>query len=44
MSSDQTTWKDDLWDVFELDEDNAEPEPQQGDFWGEIEDDEEDLT
>ena len=24
---------DDLWDVFELDEDSAEPEPAYGDFW-----------
>jgi hypothetical protein len=23
------------WDVFLLDDDNAEPEPERGDFWGE---------
>lgn len=25
---------DDPWDVFLLDDETAEPEPQQGDFWG----------
>ena len=27
--------RSELWDVFLLDEETAEPEPQQGDFWGE---------
>lgn len=31
---------DEAWDVFELDEDTAEPEPEYGDFWGELDDDE----
>ncbi len=29
----------DLWDVFELDDETIEPEPEYGDFWGEIDDD-----
>ena len=28
---------DDSWDVFEID-DLAEPEPEHGDFWGELDD------
>ena len=32
--------RDDLWDVFELDDETAEPEPQHGDFWGEPDDEE----
>lgn len=32
--------RDELWDVFELDEETAEPEPQYGDFWGEPDDEE----
>jgi hypothetical protein len=31
---------DETWDVFELDEDTIEPEPEYGDFWGELDDDE----
>jgi hypothetical protein len=30
---------DDPWDVFEVDEDAMEPEPEYGDFWGEFDDD-----
>ncbi len=30
---------DDAWDVFELDEDTCEPQPEQGDFWEEVDDD-----
>ena len=30
---------DDPWDVFEVDEDVVEPEPEYGDFWGELDDD-----
>jgi hypothetical protein len=30
---------EDPWDVFELDEEAAEPEPEYGDFWGEQDDD-----
>ena len=30
---------DDLWDVFELDDALTEPEPEYGDFWGELDDD-----
>lgn len=30
---------EDPWDVFELDEGVAEPEPEYGDFWGELDDD-----
>jgi len=26
---------DDPWDVFQLDDDADEPEPEYGDFWGE---------
>ncbi len=37
MPSSEARWKDDPWDVFELDEDTTDPEPQDGDFWGEIE-------
>jgi hypothetical protein len=34
------TIADDPWDVFELDNDlEAEPEPEYGDFWGELNDD-----
>jgi hypothetical protein len=29
----------DPWDVFELDDDLLEPEPEHGDFWGELDDD-----
>lgn len=32
---------DDLLDVFSLDEDTAEPEPDEGDFWGRLDDEEE---
>ena len=31
---------DEAWDAFELDEDTIEPEPEYGDFWGELDDDE----
>ncbi len=27
--------RDELWDVFVLDDETAEPEPQYGDFWAE---------
>jgi hypothetical protein len=30
---------DDPWDVFELNDEDAESEPQHGDFWGELDDD-----
>ena len=30
---------DDPWDAFELDNEAAEPEPESGDFWGELDDD-----
>lgn len=30
---------DDPWDVFEVDDDSLEPEPEYGDFWGELDDD-----
>jgi hypothetical protein len=30
---------EDPWDVFELDEEVVEPEPECGDFWGELDDD-----
>jgi hypothetical protein len=32
------TLPDEVWDVFELDEDTIEPEPEYGDFWGEVDD------
>jgi hypothetical protein len=31
---------DEVWDAFELDDDSAEPEPEYGDFWGEVDDEE----
>ncbi len=30
---------DDPWDAFEVDDDGAEPEPEPGDFWGELDHD-----
>ena len=30
---------DEPWDVFELDDEAMEPEPERGDFWGEVDDD-----
>ena len=30
---------DDPWDVFEVDDEAAEAEPEYGDFWGEVDDD-----
>jgi hypothetical protein len=30
---------DDPWEVFELDDDVAESEPEPGDFWGELDND-----
>ena len=30
---------EDPWEVFELDEEALEPEPEYGDFWGELDDD-----
>ncbi len=30
---------DDPWDVFELDDEVGEPEPEYGDFWGVLDDD-----
>ncbi len=32
------SWRDDWWDVFLLDEETAEPEPEHGDFWGQPDD------
>jgi hypothetical protein len=32
---------DELWDVFLLDEDSEEPEPEEGDFWDEPAEEEE---
>jgi hypothetical protein len=32
--------RDDVWDAFKLDEETAEPEPEVGDFWGELDEDE----
>lgn len=29
---------DDLWDAFELDDEMPEPEPEHGDFWGQLDD------
>ncbi len=29
---------DDLWAVFEVDDETAEPEPEPGDFWGVLDD------
>ena len=31
---------DSVWDVFELDDETAEPEPEHGDFWWQPRDDE----
>ena len=31
---------DSVWDVFKLDDETAEPEPQYGDFWWQPRDDE----
>jgi len=28
----------DFWDAFERDDETAEPEPEPGDFWGEVDD------
>lgn len=33
---------DEKWDAFELDEDTTEPEPEPGDFWGELDNDSDD--
>jgi hypothetical protein len=30
---------DALWDAFELDDETAEPQPEPGDFWGEMDND-----
>lgn len=30
---------DDPWDAFELDDEIVDPEPEPGDFWGELDDD-----
>jgi hypothetical protein len=32
---------EDIWDAFELDDETADPQPEPGDFWGEVEDEEE---
>jgi len=32
--------RDEVWDAFELDEDTVEPQPEYGDFWGELDEDE----
>jgi hypothetical protein len=32
--------RDDVWDAFELDEETAEPQPEYGDFWGELDEEE----
>lgn len=29
-----------LWDAFELDDEMVEPEPEYGDFWGELDEEE----
>jgi hypothetical protein len=34
---------DDAWDAFVLDDDTAEPEPEPGDFWGELDHDSDSL-
>jgi hypothetical protein len=34
-----STPPDDAWDVFELDDEACEPEPERGDFWEEVDDD-----
>ena len=34
------TW-DNLWDAFDLDDEMAEPQPEYGDFWAELDDEEE---
>ena len=44
MSSTHHNPIDEKWDAFELDEDTAEPEPEPGDFWGELENDSEDNS
>ena len=31
---------EELWDVFALDDETAEPEPEPGDFWGQVDDEE----
>ena len=31
---------EDVWDAFELDDHTADPQPEPGDFWGEVEDEE----
>jgi hypothetical protein len=35
----ERAFSEDPWAVFELDDDVAEPEPEYGDFWGEVDDD-----
>jgi hypothetical protein len=30
---------EDPWDAFELEDDTVEPDPEPGDFWGELNDD-----
>jgi hypothetical protein len=34
---DYAHYPDDIWDVFTLNEESMEPEPEPGDFWGEVE-------
>ena len=31
---------DDIWDAFESDDELPEPQPEYGDFWGELDDEE----
>jgi hypothetical protein len=38
-SREQRGLGDGVWDVFELDDETSEPEPEYGDFWGELDDD-----
>ena len=32
--------RDECWDVFILDDETTEPEPERGDFWGDVDDSE----
>jgi hypothetical protein len=35
---------DDLWDAFELDDEMPDPQPEEGDFWGQPDDEEEEIA
>ena len=39
MTDTQQPPTDDPWDAFVLDDETAEPEPEPGDFWGELDND-----